>query len=129
MKQKTETINKTESITPQTKEKLLTIETKAIKKVINLNKVLNESFTFNVKLNDSDSLSINDKLTTSESRKVNNIKIVFDSKKAQTDIKNTFGLDFGEMIKQTESQKNGEIKAFMKVSLCSALKKIAKQNL
>ena len=95
------------------------------KQILKIEETLTDSFAYNIKIAEKDSVVINNKDRNTDKVKCHNIKVIVDSKKAQAEIKQKAGIDFNAMI-MTAEKENPAVAILIKNKLSNVLKKTAK---
>ena len=108
---------------------LFKINKSATNKIKRIKCTLFDEFSFNMKIGLNDDININGSDINTDLKKVNNVKIVVNSTQAKKNLKKVIGLDYDNMLKRIENEKDHEIRTHMKALLSNNLKKTAKEVL
>jgi len=91
-------------------------------------KTLNNEFSYNLKVSESDNVKLNDSDVNNELATTHNIRVVVDSKKAKEELKKVVGVDFNKMI-STANKETPDISILMKKRLSGIMRKLTKDIL
>ena len=104
------------------------LKEKAIKDIARTEKILNEGFSYRLKVTDKDNVKLNDSDVNNDLATTHNILVFVNSKEAKKQLKNIVAMDFNNMIGKAENEKP-EVAVLIKRHVSLILRRLTKRIL